>query len=204
MIASPTKLLFLPGASGNTQFWHPVAERLAYPAQQVHIGWPGFGDTPPMPGITGMEDLATCVLAEIDRPTALVAQSMGGIVAVLAALERPELITHLTLTVTSGGMNMSDLDAQDWRPDFAAANPTLPRWFLDDRTDLTLRLAELRMPVLLLWGDADPISPVRVGQCLAELLPRAQLHVFPGADHSLGCTHADEVAKLIERHLACG
>nr|WP_251030739.1 MULTISPECIES: alpha/beta fold hydrolase [Pseudomonas] len=174
------------------------------PAQQVHISWPGFGDTPPVPGITGMEDLATRVLAEVDQPAALVAQSMGGIVAVLAALERPELITHLVLTVTSGGVDMSDLDAQDWRPDFAAANPMLPRWFLDDRTDLTLRLAELRMPVLLLWGDADPISPVRVGQRLAELLPRAELHVFPGADHSLGFTHAVEVAGLIERHLAGG
>ncbi|MCJ8207369.1 alpha/beta fold hydrolase [Pseudomonas sp. RGM2987] len=204
MPPSPTKLLFLPGASGNTQFWHPVAERLTHPAQQRHIGWPGFGDTPPARDITGMQSLATRVLAEIDRPTALVAQSMGGIVAVLAALERPELITHLTLTVTSGGVDMSDLDAQDWRPEFAAANPTLPRWFLDDRTDLTLRLAELRLPVLLLWGDADPISPVRVGQRLAQRLPHAQLHVFPGADHSLGFTHADEVARLIDRHLAGG
>ena len=106
MIASPAKLLFLPGASGNTRFWLPVAERLAHPAQHVHIGWPGFGDTPPLPSVTGMDDLVTRVLAEIDRPTALVAQSMGGIVAVLAALERPELITHLTLTVTSGGVDM--------------------------------------------------------------------------------------------------
>ncbi|SCX63844.1 Pimeloyl-ACP methyl ester carboxylesterase [Pseudomonas sp. NFACC32-1] len=202
MPPSPTKLLFLPGASGNTQFWHPVAQRLTHPAQQRHIGWPGFGDTPPSPDIAGMQDLATRVLTEIDQPTALVAQSMGGIVAVLVALERPELITHLTLTVTSGGVDMSDLDAQDWRLEFAAANPTLPRWFLDDHTDLTLRLAELRMPVLLLWGDADPISPVRVGQRLARLLPRAELHVFPGADHSLGFTHADEVARLIDRHLA--
>ncbi len=112
MTASPAKLIFLPGASGNTQFWHPVAERLAHPAQQVHIGWPGFGDTPPVPDVTGMSDLVARVLAEIDRPTALVAQSMGGIVAVLAALERPELITHLVLTVTSGGVDMSALGAQ--------------------------------------------------------------------------------------------
>ncbi|MCM2463394.1 alpha/beta hydrolase [Pseudomonas sp. CG7] len=202
MTASPAKLIFLPGASGNTQFWHPVAERLAHPAQQVHIGWPGFGDTPPVPGVTGMNDLVVRVLTEIDRPTALVAQSMGGIVAVLAALERPELITHLVLTVTSGGVDMSALGAHDWCPDFAAANPTLPSWLLDDCTDLTHRLVELRMPVLLLWGDADPISPVRVGQHLAQLLPRAELHVFPGADHSLGFTHADEAARLIERHLA--
>lgn len=40
-------------------------------------------------------------------------------------------------------------------------------------------------------------------QRLAQLLPRAELHVFPGADHSLGFTHAAEVTMLIERHLAC-
>lgn len=72
--------------------------------------------------------------------------------------------------------SMSALGAQDWRPDCAAANPNLPRWFLDDRTDLSARLAGLYMLVLLLWGDADPISPVRVGQRLAELLLRAELH----------------------------
>jgi pimeloyl-ACP methyl ester carboxylesterase len=155
-------------------------------------------EPPPLAGVTGMDDLVARVLAEIDRPTALVAQSMGGIVAVRAALERPELITHLTLTVTSGGVDMSALGAHDWRPDFAAANPTLPSWFLDDQTDLTLRLAELRMPVLLLWGDSDPISPVRVGQRLAQLLPRAELHVFPDADHDLGFTHAAEVAGLMK------
>ncbi|THG87146.1 alpha/beta fold hydrolase [Pseudomonas sp. A-1] len=63
-------------------------------------------------------------------------------------------------------------------------------------------MAELHMPVLLLWGDADPISPVRVGQRLAELLPRAELHVIPGGGHDLGFTHAGEVARLIDRHLA--
>ena len=202
LTASPSKLLFLPGASGNTEFWRPAAERLAHPAQQVHIGWPGFGSTPPDPSVTGMADLVARVLPEIGQPTALVAQSMGGIIAVCAALERPERVTHLVLTVTSGGVDMSALGAQDWRPDFAAANPNLPRWFLDDRTDLTARLAELHMPVLLLWGDADPISPVRVGQRLAELLPRAELHIILGAGHDLGFTHASEVAGLIDRHLA--
>ncbi|WP_254797459.1 alpha/beta fold hydrolase [Geopseudomonas aromaticivorans] len=58
--------LFLPGASDNTEFWRPAAERLAHPAQQVHIGWPGFGSTPPDPNVTGMVDLVARVLPEID------------------------------------------------------------------------------------------------------------------------------------------
>ena len=109
MITPPEQLLFLPGASGNTQFWCPVAELLSTTAQKKHVGWPGFGDTPSSPGVASMDDLVARVVADIDRPSALVAQFMGGIVAVRVALEHPGLITHLVLTVTSGGVDMSDL-----------------------------------------------------------------------------------------------
>ena len=66
LLASPSKLLFLPGASGNTEFWRPAAERLAHPAQPVHIGWPGFGGTPPEPSLACMVDLVARVLPAID------------------------------------------------------------------------------------------------------------------------------------------
>jgi pimeloyl-ACP methyl ester carboxylesterase len=197
----PDKLLFLPGASGNTAFWKPVADLLAHPARRVHLGWPGFGPTPADPAVKGIDDLVGLVLAEMDTPAALVAQSMGGVIALLAALARPELVTHLVLTATSGGLDLSSLGAKDWRPDFCAANPDLPPWFADYRVDLTGRLATVRAPVLLLWGDNDPISPVRVGERLAELLPDAELHVIPGGDHDIGNTHAREIAPLIDRHL---
>lgn len=187
---------------GRTEFWQPAADLLAHPAEKIHFGWPGFGGTPPDPKVHGMDDLVASVVAAIDRPTALIAQSMGGVVAIRAALERPNLVTHLVLTVTSGGMNMEDFGAQDWRPSYREANPSLPGWFHSHCEDLTPRLAEVRAPTLLLWGDADPISPVGVGRRLASLLPRAELHVFAGGDHDLGYTHASEIAPLIDRHLA--
>lgn len=199
---TPSQLLFLPGASGNTDFWKPAAQLLRQPAAHVHLGWPGFGDTPHDPAIQGIEDLAEKVIAQIDQPTALIAQSMGGAIALLAASRRPQWVTHLVLTVTSGGMDISDLGAQDWRPAFSAAHPELPRWFMDSRLDLTPALAEIKAPALLLWGDADPISPVAVGQRLAVLLPQAHLHVFAGGDHDLGHALAHAVAPLIDAHLA--
>ena len=57
------------------------------------------------------------------------------------------------------------------------------------------------MPALLLWGDCDPISPVRVGERLASLLPNAHLHVVQGGDHDLAETHASVIAPLIDEHL---
>ncbi|MEH6437920.1 alpha/beta fold hydrolase [Massilia sp. DD77] len=199
---TPSHLFFLPGALGNGAFWRPAAGLLACPAAQVHVAWPGFGGAAPQPGIRGLDDLATRLLAEVDRPSALVAQSMGGVVALLAALRQPERFTHLVLSATSGGMPPSSFGAQDWRPAIRTAHPDLPDWFTSYQEDLTPRLAALRIPTLLLWGDADPISPVAAGRRLASLLPRASLEVIPGGGHDLGCAFAGVVAPLIDRHLA--
>lgn len=198
----PSSLLFLPGALGRTEFWHPVADLLTHPAHKLHLGWPGFGGVPPDPAVRGIDDLVTMVLGHIGRPGALVAQSMGGVVAMLAALRRPELITHLVLSATSGGMRMDEFGAQDWRPATRAAHPLLPDWFAAYHEDLTPALSALRIPTLLLWGDADPISPVKAGERLASVLPLAELHVIPGGEHDVAATHAGVVAPLINRHLS--
>lgn len=198
----PSKLLFLPGALGRTQFWEPVAGLLAHPAEKIHVGWPGFGAMPPDPSIHGIDDLVAKVVAQIDQPTALIAQSMGGVIAMRAALDKPDLVTHLVLAVTSGGVDVAGLGGQDWQKAFHEANPQLPRWFSTYQEDLSSRLAQVAMPTLLLWGDADPISPVRVGERLASLLPNADLHVVRGGDHGLAETHAAIIAPLVDAHLS--
>lgn len=198
----PSKLFFLPGALGRTEFWQPAADLLTHPAAKIHVTWPGFSGIARDASIRGIDDLVSRIVADIDQPSALIAQSMGGVVAMLAALQKPELVTHLVLSVTSGGMGSATLDAEDWRPGIRAAHPGLPDWFTSYHEDLTPRLSALRIPTLLLWGDADPISPVKVGQRLASVLPQAELHVFRGGDHSVACTYAGLVAPLIDRHLS--
>ncbi len=198
----PSKLLFLPGALGRTEFWLPVAGLLAHPAQKIQFGWPGFGHTPPDPSIHGLYDLVAKVAAEIDQPTALIAQSMGGVIAMLAALEKPDLVTHLVLTATSGGIDIASLGGQDWQQSFLEKNPLLPRWFSTYQEDLSQRISTIHIPTLLLWGGSDPISPVSVGRRLATLLPRSELHVFAEGDHDIAYTHACNIAPLIDAHLS--
>ncbi|HDR9081120.1 TPA: alpha/beta fold hydrolase [Burkholderia vietnamiensis] len=194
----PSQLLFLPGASGSTAFWQPLASRLVHPAERRIVGYPGFGDTPADPDVTDFDGLVRRVLHTIDRPTAVIAQSMGGVIAMHAALERPALVTHLVLTVTSGGLDMRGLGAQDWRTDFARANPHLPDWFLTLHVDLSDAIGRIAQPTLLLWGDDDPISPVAAGQRLLERLPDARLHLVPGGRHDLAAVHADTLAPLVD------
>lgn len=197
----PRKLIFLPGAGGRAGFWEPVARRLVHPARRVLLGWPGFGGNPPDPSASSLQDLVARVVAEMDGPCALVAQSMGGVIAVQAAAAKPGVLTHLVLSATSGGVDVSDLRIADWRPAFIAANPQAPRWFTDYRGDEQATIASIATPTLLLWGDADPISPPAVGRRLHELLACSRMHVLPGGGHDLACAMADRVAPLIDGHL---
>jgi pimeloyl-ACP methyl ester carboxylesterase len=202
MTDASENLIFLPGASGNREFWKPVSAGLRHPGARRFMTWPGFGGAPPEPGVGGIDDLVARVTREITGPVALLAQSMGGVVAVRAALEKPHLVRRLVLSVTSGGIDVASLGAADWRPSFVKHNPGLPSWFVDERHDLTARIRGITIPVLLLWGDADPISPVAVGRRLAELFPNSRLVVFAGGTHDLVLERADEVVHHVERHLA--
>src|SRR6185295_4160182 len=124
-------LLFLPGASGNTQFWRPVSDRLQHTGQRRFLAWPGFGGVPGDPGVRGIDDLVTRVVDSISEPVDLPAQSMGGVIAMRAALQKPGLVKHLVLAATSGGLDVAALGGEDWRPMFQREHPTVPRWFSD-------------------------------------------------------------------------
>jgi poly(3-hydroxyoctanoate) depolymerase len=197
-------LMFLPGAGGDTRFWKPVADGLSslcYPGERRFWGWPGFGGLPADPTVQGIADLTQRVADAITGPTILFAQSMGGVIAVQATLKEPEKVRSLILSVTSGGIDTRSLGGSDWRPEYMKEFPTVPRWFLDEREDLTARLPEIRVPVLLLWGDADPICPVAAGRTLVSLFPFAELVVIPGGQHDLACARVAEVLPHVERHL---
>ncbi len=193
------KTLFLPGASGSASFWRPAAEHARL--EGVFFGWPGLGEEPPHPDINEIDDLVTLVAREITEPVNIIAQSMGGVIALKLALAFPEMVRGLVLAVTSGGVPVADLGGSNWRSNYFAAFPNAAKWIAAPVNDLSSQIPSIKAPALLLWGDADPISPVAVGERLLALLPNARLRVFPGADHDLAKTHADEVAVEIKRHL---
>ena len=197
-----TRILFLPGAGASPDFWKPVGARLPADWRKEYLGWPGLGNQPHDRSIAGIADLVDLVSARMDEPVDLVAQSMGGVIAARLALERPERVRRLVLTVTSGGVDMAGLGAADWRADYRRSFPAAAAWITDSRASPPLPVERITAPTLLIWGDADPISPVAVGKHLAARLADARLHVVAGGDHDVATTHAREVATLVERHLS--
>ena len=197
----PPRILFLPGASGAGAFWRPVVDLLPAEWEMSCLDWPGLGDVPPDPAIRSLEDLVELALSRVSETVDLVAQSMGGVVAVLAALRCPDRIRRLVLVATSGGVNLARFDAEDWRPSFRAQYPATPAWITDAGPDLSDKLPGLQAPTLLLWGGADTVSPRGVGAYLEAQLPHAHLVVVPDADHMFARDRAAEVAPLIQAHL---
>ncbi len=199
---APSSLVFLPGAGGDPAFWRPVADRLRDLGEARVLGYPGFGAVPPDPAVRSLDDLHRWIVARLPPgPSHLVAQSMGGVLAARLALERPERVRRLVLVATSGGVDVRRLGAAEWRDEYRASRPGVPLWFVDDRTDLTDRLTELRAPTLLVWSDSDPISPLHVGSFLADRIAGARLAVVRGGTHAFASERPDEVAALIRAHL---
>ncbi len=89
------KTLFLPGASGSASFWKPVAT--AAGLDGVFLSWPGLGAEPPRQDISGIDDLIALTAREITEPVNIVAQSMGGLIAIQLALSMPRMVKRLVL-----------------------------------------------------------------------------------------------------------
>jgi pimeloyl-ACP methyl ester carboxylesterase len=198
-------VFFLPGARGDADFWKPVGDLLPGTWTKKYFNWPGLGHQASHANVREFDDLVRVVEESLGGlPTNLVAQSMGGVIALRVALKHPKQVRRLVLAVTSGGVDVAGLGGVDWRPAYRREFPKAAAWITDPQPTLSHELGSITQPTLLLWGDADPISPVAVGEKLQRLLPCATLRVVAGGDHGLVAERATEVAPLISEHLMAG
>jgi poly(3-hydroxyoctanoate) depolymerase len=198
--AKTRRMVWLPGMSGMGEFWAPVASKVA--GEHTLVDFPGLGTNSANPRVNSYEDLVDDVAAKFAGPSVVVAQSMGGVVAMRLALRYPELVTHLVLAATSGGIDTSPYRAEDWRISSRLANPSAPGWAFANQADLSSLLPNVHIPTLLIWATDDAISPVGVGQKLKELLPNSELVVLESDDHWVARIEAEVVAKRIALLLA--
>ena len=64
------------------------------------------------------------------------------------------------------------------------------------------RAKDYRRPVLLIWGSADPVVPLRIADSVRAVLPCTRLEVLDRAFHRPQVERPDTVAALIESFVA--
>ena len=89
---------------------------------------------------------------------------------------------------------------------FDATPSTRPAFFrlnedllptIRSRSQIAFKLKELRRPVRIVFGGADPYLNRGVAQKFHELFPGSDLFVLPGARHFVQMDEPEEVARLI-------
>jgi pimeloyl-ACP methyl ester carboxylesterase len=108
-----TPLVLLHAGIADRRVWRDVVPKLGAPV--VAYDRRGFGETPPGPeGFSHLDDLWAVLDATVDGPAWLVGNSMGGALALDAAVSAPERIAGLVLIApaVSGQPDPAELDPQ--------------------------------------------------------------------------------------------
>ena len=129
--------------------------------------------------------------------------SMGGLVSVLAAAERPGDVAGLALLFPA--LCVPD----NWRERFPDVeeipevmdfwNLTLGRVFFTSMRELDVfaMLPALTQPTVIFQGDQDPIVPLADSERAEKAFPNAALHVFPGEGHGFSPADGQRADALL-------
>lgn len=154
------------------------------------VGFRGYGGNRGRPSEQGLYADARAALGYLDESAmggglVLYGESLGTAVAVQMAQERAALALVLEAPFTSIAAM-----AQRRFPIFPA------RWLVRDRFDSLAKIGALDLPVLVLHGERDAVTPAAFGRRVYEAAtePKA-LRLFPAAGHADLFEHgADRVA----------
>ncbi|MDQ8707191.1 alpha/beta hydrolase [Streptomyces sp. LHD-70] len=203
-----TPLVLLHGGLVDARFFAPNLDALA---EKFHVYTPerrGHGHTPDVPGPITYQLMADDTIAFLEQvvaePADLVGHSDGAFVAMLVAMQRPELVQRLVLI--SGGFNKSGEAAPDteWDVDaiFDFLGPTYGEVSPDGidhfrvvatkigemaakEPDLKASdLAAVSARTLVMFSDDDLVTMRHVVE-MYDAIPGAELAVVPGTSHFL-------------------
>lgn len=211
--------VLLPGLGMSHCYFVPLARQLATHADVYALDLPGHGRSESGPLITHLEqwsDTLEAWLRVAGLPQAvLVGNSLGAQIAVDCALRFPQRICGLALlgaTLDPRAHSLLRLLVRMLRTglhekaslfpllagDYLRALPRLVaeyRLMLADKIDG--KLSQLRMPLLLLRGENDFISPADWTRQLCDKSLTAQVVTVPEAAHAVHFSKPMEVADTL-------
>ncbi len=134
------------------------------------------------------------------------ATSRETLLRLASAMLLPEAraLAHTASVVLSQEFLAKNPDVVDEWQRIAREQPTRRRGYLGQmgaalRHDASRELARLRVPTLVVSGDADRLIDVENSRHLARTIPGARLEILPGAGHDIPIERPRELAALLTR-----
>lgn len=195
-------ILMLHGNGENGQIFEAAAQRLAPHYRVVRPDSRGHGESSPFEGPFHYSDMADDLLGICDalalkKPLAF-GFSDGAIIALLAALRRPDQFSGLILcgaNLEPDGL-LPDVVAE-MEAEYRLTGDPLLRLMLEEPQIREEDLASLDLPVLVVAGEFDCIRPEHT-EAIADAIPGAELLILKGEDHSSYIIGSEGPADLIE------
>ena len=204
--AARERALYVHGLGGASTNWTDLAGLLAVRLEGWAVDLPGFGRSQPPPGdrytvrghmrtvVDVLEHVAALPGEAAGRPVHLVGNSLGGLVSLLVAAQRPDLVA--TLTLVSPAMPVYRVPPAFSRALLLLLLPGVPT--LAERRLAGVRPEDnVRSMVQMCFGDPAAVPPERIEQAAAEMRERAGQ---PWADRAL----ARSMRGLITSYLRVG
>lgn len=160
------------GLGGSSSNWTALLTDLRADFDVWAFDLPGFGDSPPgeRHAVEAYVAEVVAYLEQFDRPVHVVGNSMGGLIAVLVAASRPDLVA--TLTLLAPAMPRFRLPAAGWAM-AALAIPGIGTAMLNRVKDLPQNELLDRM-ALILFGDPSAVDPADFAYAAEQRLRWAQ------------------------------
>lgn len=212
-------VVLVHGWGVSSSYFIPFAARLACRFHVYAPDLPGHGLSAKPAEAPGIEALAQALSDWMDAAgiacVMLIGHSMGCQVAVTLALRHPEKVERLVLIGLTPDPHVRGLGTLFGRlligalhervslmphliKDYFRMGMRLLPEFLSMMNDpIREKLPRLRMPVMLVRGENDPLSPQYWFSEAARLLPPCRTTVIPGGGHAVQHSAPQELAEAV-------
>ena len=222
-------LVFIHGTGGSHQLWLYQVRGLPQVTSYA-LDLPGHGDSTGR-GRDSIAAYADWLIAFLDaagsEQAALVGHSMGGAIALDAALRYPERVAGLCLVATGARLRVAPAILDGLRHDRAATIRLIAEWCYSPQVppemlrlgeqqmaamspdvlyndfaacnafDVTDRLSEIVTPAAVVCGTDDRMTPPKYATYLRDKIPGAALHLIEGAGHMVMIEKPEEVTAIL-------
>lgn len=185
------KPLFVSNSIGSAWSTWLALDRPDRVEAMVHIGCPAFwlGTSAPLPMRLLSVPLVGRFIMTISPPSPRQVEAFGRQVAGEDLSQLPELRDLLVAAQKLPGAQGSILGLLHAALRLRGARPEVALMAED--------AAQIRQPVLLIWGSRDAFGKPSVGEQATRLIPHASLHIVPEAGHVPWVGHPSAVAAAV-------